>query len=210
MKISTTSSLLVYRAVLSLVLACVLAGTMALSTACKKEQEPEAPGPQQQAAPGEDGYRFKITAKNMTLCWRPDGDRLNLLVRAATDGWVSVGFNATEGMKDAWLIMGYMKDGAVTISEQHGNTPKTHLKKSDLGGTASVTGASGKVKNNETELRFSIPLKPADIEKPINPGGDTMVLLAYGKTKQLAQLHAFRAKLKVNLATGAYSILTMK
>ena len=204
-----THTFLPGRQVVPIVASCMIIVVLAFSTACKKEEK-EAVGPQQQAAAGEQGYQFKITVKDMTFNWRPAGSTLQVMVRAKTTGWTGVGFNATEGMKDAWFIMGYVKDGAATIVEQHGNTPKTHLKKSDLGGASSVSNASGSVNNNETVLRFTIPLKPADIDTPINAVGDTTVLLAYGKTEQMAQVHAFRAKLSVNLSTGAYSVITAK
>jgi len=205
MKASTFLS--TWRPVVSVAVACMVIAALSLSTACKKE-EPKASGPQQKAAAGEEGYRYKIILKDMTLNWRPAGDTLQVMVRAKTGGWVGVGFNATEGMKDAWFITGIVKNGVPTVIEQHGNTPTTHLKKSDLGGTSALSGVSGSSKNNMTEIRFTIPLKPADIDKPIDPDGDTVLLLAYGATHQMTQVHAFRAKLTVNLSTGAYSVLT--
>ena len=119
-----------------------------------------------------------------------------------------MGFNATEGMKDAWFITGIVKGGVPMVIEQHGNTPTTHLKKSDLGGASTLSGVTGSSKNGMTEIRFTIPLKPADIDKPINTDGDTVLLLAYGADNQITQVHTFRAKLTVNLSTGAYSVLT--
>ena len=206
MKTSTHAS--AKQPLLFLMMACMMIGSMALSFSCKKEEK--AASPQLKAEAGEQGYQFKVTVKDMVFNWRQAGNTLQVMVRAKTNGWVGVGFNATEGMKDAWFIMGTVKDGAAAIIEQHGNTPRTHLKKADLGGTDSVSNASGSGKDNQTEIRFIIPLKPADLDKPINPAGDTPVLLAYGSTRQMAQLHAFRAKLMINLSAGTYSILTVK
>lgn len=200
------------RRVMMVIMAGILIGAVAAVPGCKKDKEiePEAAGTPQKALPGEAGFTYKIIVKDMSLNWRTAGNTLQAMIRAKTSGWVGVGFNSTEVMKDAWFIMGYVRDGKVTISEQHGNTPRTHLRKTDLGGKETVTGASGTEDNNGTEIRFTIPLIPGDIDKPIAAAGDTLVSLAYGKTEQLAQLHAFRAKIKVNLSTGAYSVITVK
>lgn len=202
--VSTTRN----RVIMANVMAWLLIGVTALSTACSKEKGTEAGGKPQQAATGDHGYKYKIIVQDMEFNWRPSGDTLQLMIRAKTKGWVGVGFNATEGMKDAWFIMGFVQNGKATVTEQHGNSLTTHREKLDLGGTSSVTNATGTEQNNVTEIRFTIPIRPAGtVDKPLNVTGDTVVLLAYGKSKQIAQLHAFRAKVTVNLSTGNYSII---
>jgi hypothetical protein len=150
-----------------------------------------------------------MTVGVVQVDWLVAENELKLKVKAQTNGWVGIGFNASKGMKDAWFVLGSLKDGKVTVSEDHGTTETAHRSVADLGGTASVQNVSGSNANNETEIRFSMPLvPPGSLDKPIVTDADMNVLLAYGDTIALQQIHKFRAKLKVNLSSGKYTIVS--
>jgi hypothetical protein len=162
------------------------------------------------AVKGEQGYAYKISVEKIDFSWMIEGSNLRVRLRAQTPGWVGVGFNPSEGMKDANFIMGFVKDGAATITNQHGISLTLHKKNEELGGTGHVMNPAGSGTDSETEISFTIPLKTGDkLDRPIEPKGDTVVLLAYGPARQLAMIHSFRAKLRVNLSGGAYTILAM-
>jgi hypothetical protein len=162
------------------------------------------------AGQGDKGYTYKITVEKVQFNWLVDNNNLHVKLVVQNPGWVGVGFNPTEGMKDANFILGYVKDGAVMISNQHGTSMTLHKKNQELGGDGHVMNPSGIEKNGITEISFEIPLKTGDkLDRPITVNGDTGLLLAYGASKNLAQIHMFRAKLNVNLSNGAYSVLLM-
>ena len=178
---------------------------------CGKEKEKEQPKamPSAAAEKGDAGYIYKITIENMTLNWKA-GKELNVKLKAKTEGWVSIGFNATDGMKDANFIMGYVKDGKATLSSQFGVSKILHKNSEELGDTIHFSNSSGTEKNGETEIIFTIPFKTGSkLDRPIDVNSDTTVLLAYGQTDLLPQQHLFRAKLKVNLSTGVFTVISM-
>ena len=71
---------------------------------------------------GADGY-WSVSAESITLQWKVGGSRLNVRVRAKTTGWVAVGFDATRKMKDANIIIGYVKGDSVFFRDDFGAAP---------------------------------------------------------------------------------------
>ncbi len=193
-------------------LAVLLIGmTIGVVLSCSKAGNDQKAISSGDAAKGDPGYTYKITLEKMQFNWRLDGDNLKIKLQAQTPGWVGIGFNPSEGMKDANFVMGSVDKGVATITHQYGVSKTMHKKNVDLGGENRVTQTSGSERDNATEITFSMPYKTADkLNKPINVKQDTTVLLAYGKSKLLMQVHVFMAKLKINLSTGKYSVLMSK
>jgi hypothetical protein len=162
------------------------------------------------AVKGDQGYTYKITLEKIQFNWRIDNNNLRIKLFAQTPGWVGIGFNPSEGMKDADFILGSAAGGTATISNQHGVSKTLHSKNTDIGGVNRVINPSGNETKNGTEISFTIPYKTGDkLTKPISVTEDIPVLLAYGQSKHLMQLHSFRAKLTVNLSTGKYAVILM-
>lgn len=183
----------------------VLAIFLAASCGRKEEKILEAGT----AGTGDPGYAYKLTVEKMQFHWRLDKDELHVKLRAPVAAWLSAGFNPSKGMKNADLIIGYMENGKAVITDQHGIDPKNHRKDTDLGGEDDVRKASGSRTDGETVISFSIPVRPSDkLDKPILP--DAVVMLAYGKSDQTVQQHAFWAKARVNLSSGTYAVTLLK
>lgn len=150
-------------------------------------------------------YEHTIEAKDIAFSWKIDGDKLAGKIAAKTDGWVGVGFNPSQKMKDANYVIGYVKDGEVTVVDEFGTTSTGHKNDDDLGGTNDVTVVGGTEEGGVTTIEFIIPLQSAD-EKDgkLEVDGDTVVLLAYGAGRDsLKSKHKFRTSMTVNLGTGA-------
>lgn len=149
-------------------------------------------------------YDHTVEAKNMTFSWKIEGDKLAAKVSAKTEGWVGVGFNPSEKMKDANFILGYVKDGKVTIVDDFGNTATGHKDDVDLKGTSDVTVVGGSEENDVTTIEFIIPLTSADkTDGNLDVNGDTTVLLAYGAGRDSFKTkHKERSKMLINLSTG--------
>jgi hypothetical protein len=193
------------------VVALVAAFAMMAVFSCAKEKDKEQVLESGKAAAGDAGYTYKITVDKMQFNWKAEASGLSVKLKAPTTGWLSAGFNPTQGMKDANFIIGLIKDGKAVITDQHGIDLKQHRKDTDLGGDDNIRNPAGSEMNNETEISFVIPLKsPDSLDKPITVNGDTVVLLAYGQTKQMAQQHVMWARATVNLSTGAYTVNLLK
>jgi hypothetical protein len=149
-------------------------------------------------------YAHQVQAKKMSFAWTVNGDKLDVKLTAETTGWVAIGFNPTDAMKGANYILGYVKDGKVTLSDDFGDTPTGHKPDDKLGGTEDVAVIGGSEENGATTIEFSIPLASADAnDGTITVDGDTVVLLAYGPDRDSFKVkHKYRTAMEVNLGTG--------
>ena len=66
-----------------------------------------------------DGYKSAVRG-DMRFEWKIDGANLHVRLSAKTTGWVAVGFDSTSAMKDANLIIGYVKDGRAVLRDDFG------------------------------------------------------------------------------------------
>ena len=154
-------------------------------------------------------YTHKVDVDNMTFQWKVDGDNLHVGLKAKTTSWVGIGFNPSDGMKDANFILGYVKGGKVTVTDHYGKTTRQHDEDGKLGGQDNITNAAGKEAGGFTEISFTIPLNSGDDKDgAIVPDKETVVLLAYGPGRDSFKTrHAFKTALKINLATGKFTAL---
>lgn len=149
-------------------------------------------------------YQHSLTVDKMTFAWSVAGDNLAVKLSAPTTGWVAIGFHPTNMMQDANIILGFVKDGKVEITDDFGTHPTQHTPDSIGGGQQNVTVIGGTESGNTTTLELSLPLSSGDAnDGTIDPGADTKVMLAYGPNQDNAKLkHPFAKTITVNLATG--------
>lgn len=149
-------------------------------------------------------YDHTVEAKNISFSWKIDGENLAGQVSAKTEGWVGVGFNPSNKMKDANYVLGYVKDGKVKIIDDFGVTATGHKSDTKIGGTDDVTVVGGTEEGGITTIQFVIPLNSGDDKDGvIDPNADTVLLLAYGAGRDsFRSKHKYREVLTVNLGTG--------
>lgn len=155
---------------------------------------------------GPDGYDHRIDVDDMQFNWRIAGETINIKLSADTTGWVGIGFNPSEEMKDANFIIGYVKKGKVKITDHFGTSKRQHEKDTKIGGNRDLTNISGQEADGVTEIAFTIPLNSQDSkDKALSIDRDTKVLLAYGTGRDsFRSKHKFKTALLVNLGTGQY------
>lgn len=108
-------------------------------------------------------------------------DILYVTVSAPTTGWISIGFDPTVGMKDANIIIGYVKNDSVFIRDDYGVSPTSHSLDTDVEGEDNISNKEGFEKDGRTEISFSIPLDSGDMrDRILKKGKEYTVLLAYG------------------------------
>jgi len=152
-----------------------------------------------------NSYDHEVKAKNMTFAWKVDGDTLHAKMSAKTKGWVGVGFNPSNKMKDANFILGYVKDGKAEIADHFGTKATGHAADSKSGGSEDVTLVGGTEEGGMTTIEFTLPMNSGDkMDGALNADGDTMLLLAYGPDRDsMRPRHRYKKTMTVNLATGA-------
>jgi len=152
-------------------------------------------------------YDHTIDLGKISFAWAVEGDVMNVRLAAKTTGWVGIGFNPSKKMQDANFIIGYVKKGKVKIADHFGTTTLKHKADTRIGGNNDLTNIAGTEEKGVTEIAFTIPLDSGDAkDSAIGADGETVVLLAYGAGRDsFLSKHAFKAVLKVELATGTFS-----
>ncbi len=139
-------------------------------------------------------------AEEFSLEWMVDGDDLNVIVSSTTEGWIAVGFDPTNKMKDANIIIGYVDDGEVTIEDHFGNRQISHRSDEALGGTDDIMNIDGSEIEGVTELSFTIPLDSGDPNDRVLVEGQTykVIFASYRKDK-ITMKHNSRTSREITL-----------
>ncbi len=175
------------------------------------KKEAEKPVKTGTAEKGDGGYDYKISAEDMSFSWKIDKSSLKIKLNGKTKGWLGIGFNPTEEMKDANIIIGYVKNGKAVISDEFGISKRQHQKDTSLGGTDDITNPEGTETGDMTGISFGMPLQSKDIyDKNIDTGKMTTVILAYGEDHNMMKMHILRAMLNINFSNGNYELMYVK
>ncbi len=122
-----------------------------------------------------------ITVDNFIMEWIIEDNIITVTASAPTTGWIAVGFDPSAAMKDANIIIGYVRDGELFISDDFGNGHISHAPDTELGGTSDVTGLTGTEQNGTTMISFSIPLDSEDqYDTTLIQGSTHKIIIAYG------------------------------
>ena len=155
------------------------------------------------SVPVRDGYQ-SVTVDDLSfqLQWQIDGDMLNLQMAAPTTGWIAVGFEPTNKMKDANILIGYIADGTAMLRDDFGTGAVKHGADTDNGGSSDFTNLEGNETDGGTILSFSIPLDSGDAyDKVLAEGSSIKVIIAYGPddTDDFGTIHAKRGSTEITL-----------
>ena len=152
-----------------------------------------------------EGYQHSLKVDKMTFDWSVKGDQLAVKLAAPTKGWVAIGFHPTKMMEGANIIIGYVKDGKVEISDDFGIATTRHATDTSQNGKENLTVVGGNEQGDTTTLEFTIPLHSEEAtDGNIDPNGDTVIILAYGPDRDSFRMkHQYAKTITVNLGSGA-------
>lgn len=124
----------------------------------------------------------EITVEGFTLRWATvAGNNLAVELTAPTTGWVAVGFDPVQVMKDANILIGYFASNTASVRDDWGVGNTVHAADVSLGGTSNLTVDGGSESGGSTEIKFTIPLNSGDsYDKPLVIGSTYNVILARG------------------------------
>jgi hypothetical protein len=140
--------------------------------------------------------------KDFHFMWRVDtvAGLLHVKLMAPTTGWVAVGFAPTNIMKDANLILGYMKSDTAYISDEFGVALTSHSPDTKLGGSDDISELSGMESEDLTEIHFAIPLNSGDrYDKVLEPGKRYKLIFAMGGADNFTTKHTRVASMMLTL-----------
>ncbi len=158
------------------------------------------PGGNNGIIPDTTGYN-RINSADYLLYWRVDGDSLRCILSAQTQGWVAVGFDPSNQMKDANFIIGYVTANGVSIRDDFGVSNTTHAADiSFTGGVDNVRKAAGKEENGKTVIAFTIPLNSGDsYDRTLLATNSYPIIFAKGNTDDFNAMHTGFASATLNL-----------
>jgi hypothetical protein len=143
------------------------------------------------------GFQEVRAANGMVLQWKVEDDRLHVIVSGRTEGWVAVGFNPSDKMKDANFILGYVSGDEVVLEDHYGTRKGRHAEDTELEGSEDLVVIGGFERNGITQVEFTIPLDSGDeSDRALVAGERYPVLLAYGKADDFGKGHTIPAEAK--------------
>ena len=145
----------------------------------------------------------EITVDGFTLRWATIvGNNLAVELSAPTTGWVSVGFDPTQQMLNANIIIGYVDGTTTVLRDDFGWQNTSHKADTVLGGTTDVTVDGGSETSGTTQIEFTIPLDSGDsYDRPLMIGSTYPVIFARGANGEdnFSSPHVFTSSSTIDL-----------
>lgn len=138
-------------------------------------------------SPARQGY----SGGDMELSWRNDADHLYLALNGSTDGWLAIGFEPLEWMKDADIIMASVDgDKAVVLDEYCTGNYGPHIEDTMLGGTNDIEEYGGRETGGRTVIEIKRRLNTGDkFDKSFSPGQSISMIWALSSSPDISQKH---------------------
>lgn len=141
-----------------------------------------------------------VQVEQMSVNWRVVNDVIEFETSAPTLGWVALGFNATDDIENANLIMGAVVDGVARVEDRYVVAVGDHRQVEAIGGTNALMHASGEEQNGSTTIRFALPIKAVDdYHMHLQSGTEIYLIAAYSVDDDFAHHSRMRQHLRITL-----------
>ncbi len=138
-------------------------------------------------APTRQGY----SGGDMQISWRNDEEDLYLALNGSTLGWVALGFEPLEWMKESDIILASVDTGKATVLDEYctGNYGP-HIEDTMLGGTDDIQEFSGSESAGRTTIELKRSLQSSDrFDKSFTPGQAVSIIWALSDNPDISQKH---------------------
>lgn len=138
-------------------------------------------------SPARQGY----SGGDMEISWRNDQEYLYLALNGSTDGWLAIGFEPLEWMKNADIVMASVQpDKAVAKDEYCTGNYGPHLDDTMLGGTDDILEFAGKKVAGRTIFELKRRLDTGDkFDKAFSPDQAISIIWALSDSPDLSFKH---------------------
>ncbi len=137
--------------------------------------------------PARQGY----SGGEMGISWKDDGEYLYLALNGSTDGWLAIGFEPLEWMKDADIILAFVQGSKATVQDEYctGNYGP-HIEDTMLGGTNDIEEYSGRKEAGRTVIELKRKLDTGDkFDKAFTPGQAISIIWALSDNPDISLKH---------------------
>jgi len=126
--------------------------------------------------PSRSGY----SGGEMEISWRNDQEHLYMAMKGRTEGWISIGFEPLEWMKDADMIMGTVEGERATVLDLYSTGRYgPHEDDAFLGGTYDILEFAGSERDGYTTIELKRRLDTGDVfDEALEPGQSVSVIWA--------------------------------
>jgi hypothetical protein len=138
-------------------------------------------------APARQGY----SGGDMEVSWKNDPEYLYLALNGSTDGWLSIGFDPLEWMKNSDIILASMQGNTVTVLDEYctGNYGP-HIEDTLLGGTNDIVEFGGSKGAGYTVIELKRKLDTGDrFDKAFSPGQTISIIWALSENPDISLKH---------------------
>jgi len=146
---------------------------------------------------------MKMVNKNeMKVQWYHQNNRVFFEMSAPTKGWVTIGFNDQNKLKNAYLIMGRLvtPQANAEVVEHFTSAPGNYRSIESLGKVPAIQHVYGEQKNGRTILKFSLPVIPkSKYQQALSPGRNCVLILAYSTHTDFQHHSIMRTSLNITL-----------
>lgn len=139
--------------------------------------------------------------RSFEVYWKNDAQYLYMAMKSKTLGWIAVGFEPTDWMKDADIVLGYVNDGNVSVQDQYstGNYGP-HVTDTELGGTNDILEYGGRAENGYTVIEFKRKMNTGDkYDKAFVPGQAVPIIWSLADSDSTEVRHVADGKGVMNL-----------
>ena len=138
-------------------------------------------------APTRQGY----SGGDMQISWRNDEEDLYLALNGSTLGWLALGFEPLEWMKDSDIILASVDKGtAVVLDEYCTGNYGPHIEDTMLGGTDDIQEFSGSESAGRTTIELKRSLQSSyRFDKSFSPGQAVSIIWALSDNPDISQKH---------------------
>ena len=143
-----------------------------------------------------DEYDLMVTYDNgrYEVYWTFESNQMYMAIRAQTTGWVAIGFDPTDRMKDADMVYGWVTaQGAFVLDLYATGVNGPHPEDTTLGGTYDLIEATGRETAGWTTLEFRRNLNTGDTYDNVIPTTGTIpIIWAVGPVDDFTTQHIRR------------------
>ncbi|RMA56744.1 DOMON domain-containing protein [Ulvibacter antarcticus] len=141
-----------------------------------------------------------IKKHGMEIQWYFDQDTIQFTMAAPTNGWVTIGFNETNSITGAYLLMGRVRQNIAEVVEHFTLSPGNYKPINSLDDHILVNNVSGVESNNTTTISFSVEVSSAcKYQKELSVGKSYWMIIAYSLEDDFQHHSIMRTSVHITL-----------
>lgn len=137
--------------------------------------------------PARQGY----SGGDLEISWKNDQEHLFLALNGSTEGWLAIGFDPLEWMKNADMILASVQEGRVNVLDEYctGNYGP-HIEDTMLGGSDDITESGGSKSAGRTVIELKRKLDTGDkLDKALSPEEAVSIIWALSGNHDISLKH---------------------